>query len=105
MPTLRHIVNNCEAISAVQYLPDVLELMGIFSNKFHGTFKREGAAKLQIGDFVSKYQTDIPKIKILVENFITAWNIMAANQRRYPKPVKCILNGFLAQLSPFYMYA
>ena len=91
MPTLRHIVNNCEAISAVQYLPDVLELMGIFSDKFNSKFKREGAAKLQIGEFVSQHQTKIPEIKILVENFITAWNIMAANQRRYPKAVKCIL--------------
>ena len=81
-PTLRLIANNCEALSAVQYLPDVLELMRIFCDKFHSTYKRDGAAKLQIGQFVSTHQTEIPKIKELVDNFITAWNIMAANQRK-----------------------
>lgn len=76
-------MNNCDAISAVRYLPDILELMRIFSDKFHSRFKRDKASKLQIGDFITKYKEEASNIEALVDSFIAAWNIMAANQRKH----------------------
>lgn len=81
-PTLRHMVKNCDSLVAVRLLPDVLELMKVFSDKFHSKFNRRMTSKEQIGQFCRKHEHEVPNIKHLVESFIFAWNTMATHQRK-----------------------
>ena len=82
LPTLRHLVTNCSAVSAIHHLPDVLELMRVFSDKFHSRINRDQASRQQIGDFIAKNKSEALNIGDLVDSFMTAWNTMAANQRK-----------------------
>ena len=93
-------MNNCEAISAIRYLPDILELMKVFSDKFHSRYKRDGASRLQIGQFIFRYQADVPNIKQLVESFISAWNIMLAVKGRFHFIFSMRISDFLKRPHP-----
>ena len=93
-------MNNCEAISAIRYLPDILELMKVFSDKFHSRYKRDGASRLQIGQFIFRYQADVPNIKQLVESFISAWNIMLSVKGRFQFIFSVLISDFVQRSRP-----
>lgn len=78
-PNLQLVIDNSARLVALKYLPDVLTLLQSINNKYHSRYSRWEARELRVGDFCVRTGDDIPNVRVLVDNFILAWNLMISS--------------------------
>ena len=73
------MVQNCDKLVAVQFLPDILLLVKMLRGKFHSQFTRTQAEGFSADDFIAKHSDTLnlphTKLKNMVQSFVKAWNV------------------------------
>jgi len=79
-PFLRCVVKNCEKLIALGQLPDIVSLVLLIREKFHGQFTRAEAKELRVRAFLRCHAEDFgvpePTLYSMVQNYVKAWNSM-----------------------------
>ena len=76
-PHLRRLLEKVDTVAAVQYLPEILQLMRYLCETFHSKYSREEARQTLLS---SLHQQQQEKVTRWLQNYVRAWNMSLKSQ-------------------------